>query len=382
MLWIAREELPQNQDTRNALSKAREDVLRILKRKGAAVLEVPPFSGDRYHAGKLRKLYFHYAVYRSWRNVARSIAPGDVLVLQYPVFNHSLLFDRVIRAMQKRRIRVIGIVHDLDAVRKGADTAVSAAQRKRHALEELRALRQMDAIIVHNERMRQFLHDTFGIPRGQMTSLEIFDYLEKEGRGRKEEQGDEREDRGGSFPVQGNGDPRCVIAGNLDPQKAGYVYHLPASPRFELYGIHYRDMKQSNVRFHGAFETDEILSSIEGEYGLVWDGDSPDTCSGSYGQYLKYNNPHKTSLYLAAGLPVIVWDQAAIAEFVLENQCGFCVSSLSQLQEKTRMISHEQYAEMKRNAIRIGQRLRDGYYTGRAVDRIGYAAARKQTAAP
>ena len=34
----------------------------------------------------------------------------------------------------------------------------------------------------------------------------------------------------------------------------------------------------------------------------MWDGPSPDTCAGVYGAYLRYNNPHKTSLYLAAGL--------------------------------------------------------------------------------
>ena len=50
---------------------------------------------------------------------------------------------------------------------------------------------------------------------------------------------------------------------------------------------------------------------MEGSFGLVWDGISVETCAGVYGEYLKVNNPHKTSLYLASGIPVIIWKEAA-----------------------------------------------------------------------
>ena len=32
--------------------------------------------------------------------------------------------------------------------------------------------------------------------------------------------------------------------------------------------------------------------------------------------YLRINNPHKTSLYLACGIPIITWNKAAIAQYV------------------------------------------------------------------
>ena len=54
----------------------------------------------------------------------------------------------------------------------------------------------------------------------------------------------------------------------------------------------------------------------EGNLGLIWDGasDSSDEDIGMK-NYTRYNNPHKLSCYMAAGLPVIVWEKSAISKF-------------------------------------------------------------------
>ena len=59
---------------------------------------------------------------------------------------------------------------------------------------------------------------------------------------------------------------------------------------------------------------------MDQNFGLVWDGTSLDGCNGRYGEYLKFNNPHKTSLYLSCGIPVIIWKEAALADFVEEHK--------------------------------------------------------------
>lgn len=71
--------------------------------------------------------------------------------------------------------------------------------------------------------------------------------------------------------------------------------------------------------------------------------------SGTFGQYLKLNNPHKTSLYLASGIPVIIWKEAALASFIVENNLGFAVDKLSEINEKLSQISDEQYKIMANN---------------------------------
>lgn len=73
-----------------------------------------------------------------------------------------------------------------------------------------------------------------------------------------------------------------------------------------------------------------------------------ETCSGGKGEYLRINNPHKLSLYLAVGLPVIIWDEAAEAEFVLRENVGFTIKSLYELSEKMALISDDDYEIMKK----------------------------------
>ena len=107
-----------------------------------------------------------------------------------------------------------------------------------------------------------------------------------------------------------------MIAGNLRRHKAEYVYRLPDSQKFNLYGVGYEKQNKNNICYHGSFDPDELPFVLEGSFGLVWDGDSAETCSGVYGQYLKVNNPHKCSLYLATGLPVIVWKESTVARIV------------------------------------------------------------------
>jgi len=109
---------------------------------------------------------------------------------------------------------------------------------------------------------------------------------------------------------------------------------------------------------------------MSGSYGLLWDGPSPDTCAGPYGSYMRVNTPHRISLFLACGIPVIVWDQSAMAPLVLEEGLGFAVSSLGEIPAKRMEISAEQYSEMAKKAWLTGARLRRGENTASILEQI------------
>ena len=125
-----------------------------------------------------------------------------------------------------------------------------------------------------------------------------------------------------------------IIAGNLRRHKVGYVYSLPDNQEFNLYGVDFEDDGRENIHYIGAFDPEELTQKMQGSFGLVWDGTTCDTCDGLSGSYLKINNPHKFSLYLSSGLPVIVWDQAAIADFVKKENVGLPQADRRQLHEK------------------------------------------------
>ena len=101
----------------------------------------------------------------------------------------------------------------------------------------------------------------------------------------------------------------------------------------------------------------------------MWDGNDIDDCTG-LGRYLKYNNPHKISLYLAAGLPVIIWKEAALAEWISNRKLGIAVERLDQIEELLDMMRQEEYEEMAENARREGRKLRQGKYFRQVMDAI------------
>ena len=159
-----------------------------------------------------------------------------------------------------------------------------------------------------------------------------------------------------------------IVAGSLHPKKSRYIYNAPETLKLNLFGINYDDRGLKNHNYKGSFMPDELPFVLEGSFGLVWDGDTADTCSGVYGEYLRLNNPHKTSLYLASSIPVIIWDQAALADFVEENGCGIKVSSLQEIPGILSNMSEDKYRELTEGAKAVSERLRAGYYTKKAVN--------------
>ncbi|MBT8943652.1 galactofuranosyltransferase, partial [Lactobacillus delbrueckii subsp. bulgaricus] len=78
-------------------------------------------------------------------------------------------------------------------------------------------------------------------------------------------------------------------------------------------------------------------------FGLIWYGSSIETCDGAFGNYLRYNDPHKLSLYLASALPVIIWSQAAEASFIIDNNLGLTIDSLNDLPKVLNKVTKEEY---------------------------------------
>ena len=278
----------------------------------------------------------------AWEDIADNLKEDSYLILQLPLLDDTEGLYKIFDIKKKKNIKIIGIVHDINIVR-GNPTEYDFRQYK--VLKEV-----PDVLIVHNMFMVKMLADR-GFDSDRLVKLEIFDYLIPDYKEIKESDG-------------------IVIAGNLMESKAGYVYQINKinNVTFNLFGANYNAKKSfDNINYFGAFLPDELIKNLTGKYGLVWDGDSVETCSGGKGEYLKINNPHKLSLYLAAGLPVIIWDEAAEADFVLRENVGFTVRSLYELPGKMSDISDNNYEIMKKNAETVGARLRNGEYLTRAL---------------
>jgi hypothetical protein len=158
---------------------------------------------------------------------------------------------------------------------------------------------------------------------------------------------------------------KVVFSGSLNRNKSGFLYKNFSHDNYtlELYGNGFEGSMNNIVHYNGSFPPDEIINHMDGDFGLVWDGDSIDTCDGSYGNYLRYNCPYKFSMYIAARLPIIIWSQAAMAEFVVNNGIGLAVDSINDIDSVLSTLTEKEYGEMLDNIGGIQENVTNGYYT-------------------
>lgn len=355
MVWVAIEKQQDKELKKHAGGKAREDVDRILLEKGLKELAIVAPQEERWNASLLRKMLYHITISKLWKNAVSQLSDNDKLVLQFPIVNHSLFFSGVIKYARKRGIKTYAFIHDLEIIRLSNAEEISIGAKWRMKLEEINELELFDGIVVHNAKMKKYINENYGISNDKMVELEIFDYLVDN-----------------SFVPNKKIDSykSCIIAGNLNKNKSAYVYSLPKAPQFELYGINFENEYADNINYHGSFLADELPFYMKGGFGLVWDGDSQATCSGAWGNYLKYNNPHKTSLYLACGIPVIIWKQAALADFISSHNIGLVIDSLEEISNLLDGLSEDEYMKYKANAVEFSIKLRKGMYTKKAIEEL------------
>lgn len=299
----------------HAGQKARRDIQMLADQMGMQRLV---FHGAQTAGkGPKGKLMLVLAGAFNWLRLLVTVRRNALVFFQYP---HrpvkSARLGKVALPLIRRlkHIRFAALVHDLDSLRNLHGEGAVYSDKV--------FLPLFDHIICHNEKMKQYLMKQ-GVKEQQLTVLQIFDYL--------------------IDPLPEREMPKefsLCIAGNLSPEQSGYLYQLiDDSERnypLHLYGPGFEGKTDANKRvfYHGVLPADELPYHLEGAYGLVWGGDSVDSCTGNFGTYLQYNNPHKLSLYLASGMPVILWELAATAQFVKEHQVGMAVAGLKELNKK------------------------------------------------
>ena len=291
------------------------------------------------HKNKIRK--FIYSNFQLKNEIIHSNA--DNFILQYPVVSEYLerKFINLIRRYTKAKIYFL--IHDISGLQY--PDIVSSGFSKR----ELELFRSTDGLIVHNQAMEDWLHQHN--VNVKMVQLGLFDYKSDD-------------------PMQPNipFEKTVCFAGGLG--RAGFLQKLDVRTKIHAMGPNPLPGYPSNVIYDGKFLPSELNAHLLQNFGLVWSGDRTDTCSGNLGHYLKYNDPHKVSLYLSNGIPVIIWKQAALATEIEENGLGFSISSLSEIDEKMNNITEADYKQMKDKAQEIGYQLRNGHFIIQAANAI------------
>lgn len=323
----------------NAGSKAMKDIMALLESRGYKAVPALPA-----RCNKLLKLL---DVPMLLLILVFKVGRGGMVVYFVPSNVWRIRFMSLFRKWIG--FRLVCFINDVEFMRMERDAESVAA--------ELKGMAVADVIMVPNENSRRILNSDYGM-NVPMVSVGVWDYLSD-----------------GSFPSFSESDNTgaggaVAFAGNLD--KAPFIDDLGhVDLHFKIWGSGGKKGVPANVGFMGV-EHPELLVKKMGAcaWGLVWDGPSIDTCCGKMGAYLRFNNSHKCGLYLAAGIPLIVWAGSGMVDFVTKHKVGICVSSLSDAADVINVMSGMEYAEYKRNVLRVGKKVRSGEYFLRALDEM------------
>lgn len=317
-----------------AQEKAPKDVAEILEKHGYSPLEI----GLReYQRAVFRIPVLMFSLLACFLKIERNAQ----LFFQYPFTKYVQFFFWLFRL---KKIRLTVLIHDIESLRYNGKIAV----------EEINCLAHFDEVIALTEAMKSLLIEK-GLNKSNIKVMNIWDYLVKV-------------DFDNSIQSFGY---KIGFAGNFD--KSTFLTQLNSitteNLAFVLYGSQATSSNifSEKVTYGGKFSPDDI-SVLEANWGLVWDGESIETCNGNFGEYLKINTSHKIGLYLAKGIPVIVWKQSAVADYILQHNLGITVESLHDVESRISNIGEEGYAEILKNVSVFSKKVRKGEMLGCIIE--------------
>lgn len=322
----------------SAMSKPRTDIIRtFLSFPETKLIKVT--SRVKENPNVLARLFNDIRMLIELRIKCSKIVHSDVVV-QYP-FTDGIMIPILKSLMGGNRVHVV--IHDIETIRQNR-----AIER------DIFIFDVADTLIAHTPEMETAIRE-MGY-NGRIEVLEFFDYI-----------GD------WNMPVQKiDKENKVVFAGNL--KKSQFIPMLKEITVNKDFSIHLygkpeiADIKEF-IEYKGFFQADDI-SGIEGNWGLVWDGDSIETCSGELDDYLKYNAPFKLSLYLAAGMPVVVWKQSAMARYIENYHLGICVNSLHEIHSSICHLSATKKKEIEHGVQIYSEKVRTGQMFKEVMNRL------------
>ena len=323
----------------NSLSKVTVDICSVAEKYKFKTIRIVWNSSAKHRFEKFKK---NLRYWWDWHKCYNEITDNSIVLLQHPL--HVANSNVLKKLKSEKNVKYISVIIDIEELRK-------FYYNEFHKKEFELMLDIADVLIVHNNIMARYLIEK-GVSEEKIVNIETFDYLQNNDNVIKFEKS-------------------ITFAGNLRPDKCGFLTRTDEIPDVDwyLYGPKFdaSAMKGAGIHYCGCMKPAELTQHLNKGFGLVWDGDELDTCAGEWGGYLKWNNPHKLSLYLASGLPVVTWDDAATASFIKENDVGITVASLKELPTVFSSITVERYRELCANARCVARKLREGYFLKAAV---------------
>ncbi|MGN0513348.1 MAG: hypothetical protein ACI4GD_03645 [Lachnospiraceae bacterium] len=332
----------------NAAGKAMRDVFKVFTDNGVKIMPGVPKTAPKY----LKALDIPILMWHIWF----VLKPGDYCIFSFP--ENKLKIKLLDKFAKKRNIKTVCFVNDINSIRGGD---FDKPEIKEWIKKDMELIGSATIILAPNVNSKQFLEEQ-GVT-SQIITVGTWDYIIDDN----------------DFPIKcrvhTEGEKwQIAFAGNLN--KAEFISKLDEVKGdnifFKLWGNCDRVIDNSRNHEHmGSVSPEELPHYVTAcHFGLVWDGDGVHELSGGLGEYLRYNNSHKCGLYLACGLPVFVWKNAGLSDFVIENKCGFVIDNLDEISTILDEMTETEYQELLSNVKKVSENVKKGYYLKNALNEM------------
>lgn len=274
-----------------------------------------------------------------------SIKNNEIVFVDLPVRSfYAKIFQMILKI---KKCKVYGIIIDLDSLRNVGKIGI---------VEEVKKFMYMKGIIVQNQAQKAIISSS-----GYTGRIEIMGILDFLGTPRFE-----KSKYKDNYSV--------CYGGNLSDVQSAFLYKWEENVKhiqINIFGVNFqKKFDNKNFYYCGNFPPDEIIYHLCGNFGLVWNGTELETCGGDRGNYYRYASPHKLSMYVMAGMPVIVWSESAMASFVKNNGIGFTINSLLEIEKRLLNLSEYEYNFYLNNVFKLQKKLSVGFYLNRCIENI------------
>jgi hypothetical protein len=314
------------------------DAEKILMSLGFQAISFPCHHSFSLRAKLARSLFLFKMLF--------AIKKDSVVIFLFPVYARMNLL--LLKWLGNKNVKIVCYIGDIDGIKDGDEKLLR---------KEISFFKRFKYFVVHNKRMKDWLHTNVPGDR-HAVMIRFFDFLAK------------------PVLVQRYLSSNIVFAGYLAKslflEKLHVLEKTEPSVHFHLYGPGQSNamISQDNVTSYGAEEPHTLPVKLKGSFGLIWEGDSIDKPSGSLGRYIEFISHHKLSLYILAGLPIIVAGSAASASLVKEYKIGFTIQSLYEIDEKIKAVSETDYREMQANMEPLANKISKGDFLKSALDEL------------
>lgn len=318
----------------NASSKAREDVSKIVLETGFKSFARNDKRGNKNT--KYNKIITAISIYAKMLFRLRS---NDIIFLQ----TSESVLKGILKIKKIKHFKIIYLIHDMFSVRYDEIELHSDEISK-----DINMLNQCEYIICHNKKMKEKL-----IKMGcicELYSLSLFDYLLE-----KDELPADRD----------NSKVTLSFAGNLSKSQFLDTLDAKSSMSYEIYGKPPKHFAHMN--YMGSVDADQLPYVMKGNYGLIWEGEYQ---IQEKDNYIRFNNPHKASLYIASGMPIIIWKGSALSDYVESEKIGISINNLDELDRAVEAINEERYNEMVKNCLKIRAKVIKGIFLKNVLKEI------------